>query len=544
MAHLPGTSSTPRGVLSMNQEIPEWKRYLDHQKLRLTELRTMVNFLTDRDYTEFNGFAVPKRKKAFIRHIKHLSEQLEEMFQDNLIQHNEMEELLTELILFQASLIQKASSGNVSYLTLKQRWKLGKATYKSKKWLRYDVNDTVNTALNVNSQHPKGAPYDSPYWHHCPDSVKRYKRFGILAKEKKIKAKKNLFVVFEELSYTGTAPKIRAMDLDLDNEWSVKWGDEVHTDVVGSRIFAALGYDVDHPYFYGEDKLTLIFDQRKPICSSQQLCDSLQTVYNFDLQPFISSEGNITKEMAAKRPELMPYLGQSYVRFYKCAAEGRPDRVKRIGSFVPDIALNENRRELRGVVLAHAFIGNWDTRIDNTLLTTVHNGNYEYRISAVFSDLGTSMGVSINAMPNDFKVGIVNEFGWEVAERKGNKVQLYHQMNTYLLPYHQATFTDLLWMAHEIATLDEKCLRKIVSKAGWPDPIAELYFHKLASRRSSILLAFDITDPNPISFDRNLTIIENGKTIIKNGKLMVDYERSKNPESFLLTKGRFRNYGN
>ena len=50
-------------------------------------------------------------------------------------------------------------------------------------------------------------------------------------------------VIFKELSHTGSAPKIRTYDLDLDDEWSLKWGDEVHTDVAASRIFAAIGYD-------------------------------------------------------------------------------------------------------------------------------------------------------------------------------------------------------------------------------------------------------------------------------------------------------------
>ena len=58
---------------------------------------------------------------------------------------------------------------------------------------------------------------------------------------------------------------ISSVSLDLDNKWSLKWGDEVHTDILGSHIFAALGYDVDHPYYYGENKLTLVFDDLKEI---------------------------------------------------------------------------------------------------------------------------------------------------------------------------------------------------------------------------------------------------------------------------------------
>jgi hypothetical protein len=58
------------------------------------------------------------------------------------------------------------------------------------------------------------------------------------------------------------------------------------------------------------------------------------------------------------------------------------------------------------------------------------------------------------------------------------------------------------------------------------------------------LKAFPINDPNPIPFDKNLNITENGVDIVKNGVLVVDYERQKNPESFFHKQGRMRNYGN
>ena len=98
-------------------------------------------------------------------------------------------------------------------------------------------------------------------------------------------------------------------------------------------------------------------------------------------------------------------------------------------------------------------------------------------------------------------------------------------------------------MAKEISFLDSLTLRKCLSKAKWPSPIEELFFHKLASRRASILTSFDIKDPNPIDYNRHLNIEENEKTIIRNGKLVVDYKRNENPESFLGRKGRKRNYG-
>jgi hypothetical protein len=66
---------------------------------------------------------------------------------------------------------------------------------------------------------------DSPYWNYVDNREKMLARFDDLAKIKKIKPKKELVVLFKELSYSGSAPKIRTLDTDYDNEWLLKWGD-------------------------------------------------------------------------------------------------------------------------------------------------------------------------------------------------------------------------------------------------------------------------------------------------------------------------------
>ena len=310
-----------------------------------------------------------------------------------------------------------------------------------------------------------------------------------------------------------------------------------------SRIFAALGYDVDHPYYYGENKLTLVFNESSEIPDASVLLERVFSTYAIDLSPFISEKGIVTLDMADSLERLRPFIGKPYVRFKKCGLEARPDRVKRIGSFLPEALGNEDRRELRGALLAHQFIGNWDTREANTLLTVVHEGNYQYHPSAVFSDLGTSFGVVQHTFPPDFKTGLVNAFPWEAVVVKNKRVKLTSPVNAILDCYSEATYDDLHWMAGKIAAIDSVALRDMVHKAHWPKPLEELYFHKLASRRASILAAFNINDAHPITFDRNLNYEENGVMIIENGVLLQDYEPEANPESFLDEHGRFRNYG-
>ncbi len=519
-----------RGDLRIQEHPAEVKKLMDGDKIDLFEVRRTTNFLTNFDITEYQDLALSKRKKAFVRHIKHISEKLEWAHLNDEKVNSELIELMYELVFFEKSMKEDAVLNSLDPKSWKVKSAMFKSVHRSRRIFKYRPNHIANME-----------PQESPFYHHVPA---KNKTFDKLAKSKKIKAKKRMVILFKGLSYSGSAPKIKGLDLDYDNEWSLKWGDEVHTDVFGSRIFAAMGYDVDHPYYYGKDKLTLVFDGSRSVKNVDQLVDSVLLTFKVDLEPFISSFGEVSDSMALEHKKLAPYVGMQYVRFLKCAIEGRPDRVKRIGPTMPNDDMNVDRLELRGALLLHAFIGNWDTRVENTCLTTVHDGNYNYRMSAKFSDLGTSMGVKMSSIPPDFKVGLVNQLPWEVFKIKEDKIKMKHEINSILTPYEEASYHDLYWMAQKIESIDSVELQKMINEASWPEPISVLFFQKMASRRANILAAFEIADTHPITFDKEISVAEDGEIIVEYGKLVVDYKRDENPESFLRKKGRTRNYGN
>lgn len=504
--------------------------YIEDSCVSISHLRKTTDLLTNIDITKVNGIPLAKRRKAFIRHVKHLSEQLEEIALDKINVNDSILNLISELEHLKLSIIEKSKTNLTPFPTKKEKKEIVINSLKSEKRMQYPILPI--SSINTNN---------TAYFKSLNEG--KHKSFKALQKIKGIKSRKEMAVIFKKLSYTGSAPKIRTYALDLDDEWSLKWGDEVHTDVAASRIFAAIGYDIDHPYCYKNGKLMLIFDGSRSINNWEQLRDSIYEIYATDLEPFFLEEGIVNQKMAVENNELSCYVGNNYVKFIKCGIEARPDRVKRLGTFLPDQLFNHKRLELRGALLLHAFIGNWDTRKENTLLTTVHDGNYNYYVSAVFSDLGTSFGVSYSILCADFKVGLVNEFPWEVAIKKKNNVCLKHPINEFPISYSSIDYNDLRWMAKLISQLDSLTLRKCLSKAKWPYPIEELFFNKLASRRASIISSFDLIDPNPIEYDRNINIEENGEIIVKNGKLIVDYKIEENPESFISKKGRKRNYG-
>lgn len=514
----------------LNEQFHLMESYLNDSSIDIVSLRNTTDFLTNIDIAYLDDIPIVKRKKAFIRHVKHISEKLEEVALDNKKVNDTILNWLSELEYLKLSIIEKSKNNNSPFLTKTQKINLTRNTLKSNRIMQYPISPSND----VNA-------FQSIYWN--PLTQTNHKEFKNLSKLKKVKPKKEMAIIFKKLSYTGSSPKISTYDLNLDDEWSLKWGDEINTDVVASRLFASLGYDVDHPYCYLNGKLMLIFDGTSSINNWNQLKDSILFIYNINLDPFFLESGTIDMEIVANNDNLSNYIGNKYVTFIKCGIEARPDRVKRLGTFLPNKLYNSKRLELRGALLLHSLIGNWDTRKENTLLTTIHDGDYNYNVSAVFSDLGTSFGVSYSIIPSDFKVGLVNEFSWELATKKNNKIYIKNAINEFSTSYLEADYNDLRWMAKKISLLDSLTLRKCISKAKWPYPIEELYFNKLASRRASILESFDLVDPNPIYFNRKINIKEDGKFIVRKGKLVVDYKKSENPESFLTKKGRKRNYG-
>jgi hypothetical protein len=153
------------------------------------------------------------------------------------------------------------------------------------------------------------------------------------------------------------------------------------------------------------------------------------------------------------------------------------------------------------------------------------------------------MGVHISWLNQDFKVGLVNELPWEAVKIKGQKLVFTSRMNSLVDLYKKTDYEDLRWMAFKIAAIDSVGLRSMIDAAHWPKAIGELYFHKMASRRASILRAFHVLDPHPIAFTKQLTLYENGKCVVKKGKLLKAADLATYPISYINFKGRMRNYG-
>lgn len=546
------------GSLVLPKHPDDVQKYIDqNEQIALGAVRASCNLLTNDDLKELQGVPLGKRPKALKRRIKQICESLEEVCWEQRVAKGEDYSLVYELELYAASYIAEARE-TAKGVTLFDKMKMGLHTFLSRFQFSYAKQvkpgkEAADLKVSAHMNDPIALseidPVESPFWHAPVPGISPDLRFKHLEKLKKVPRHEHPVLVFDELSLDGSGAKIKAADLKAGDGWSLKWGDEVHTDVAASRLFAALGFDVDQAYFYGPNRLTLVFPKTGQVTDFSAMAKGVFSVSKIDIRRFVSEQGVVSDDMVAAVPDLKAFVGFPYARFRKCMAEARPDSVKRLGSMVPNSIGNVQRRPLRGSLLAHHWIGNWDIREQNTLITNVHMGDYKYRVSGVFSDLGTSFGVHINPVPPDFKVGLVNAYPWDLMRLEKwagqDKVKVMNIVNSRVKFFVSATYADMRWMARQIAAIDKVTLRSAVDEAGWPAPIRELYFHKLAARRAQILEFFEVRDPHPIVFDRDLTIKDDGGggPAVEHGQLLREIDPENNPEGFLHNFGRLRNYG-
>ncbi|MEQ1876781.1 MAG: hypothetical protein ABL958_09045, partial [Bdellovibrionia bacterium] len=355
-------------------------------------------------------------------------------------------------------------------------------------------------------------------------------------------------VVFSEKKGGGSAPKIEVEDPVSNFKWLLKWGDEIHSDGVASRIMAALGYNVDHPIYFGPNDLMLVLEsgkKKKDISSTEALLKLIEKEFSIDLKPFISQSGTVTTEMAANDPALAGLESRTFLRFAGASMEPRVPTEVRLGTWVGKTPEVSNRPEVRASMLAYLWLGVWDVKEENTLFSlALKSDGVQFTPRAAIADMGMSLGVAINRFPRDVKAGLVNDLPWDLVERKDSKIIFNARFNAWPPYFKSARYRDLLWMANKIAKVSEDSLTEILKKSGWPEPVRLLYFQKLADRRRQILKAFSIKDPyNEKPIDRELAFADTSGAWITSGKLIREADLKIFPQGLLHAKGRFRRFG-
>tara|TARA_B110001454_G_scaffold219198_1_gene251471 strand:+ start:41083 stop:42648 length:1566 start_codon:yes stop_codon:yes gene_type:complete len=497
----------------------------------IAEIRSLCNELTNDSSKEIDGYKIEKRKDQLLIHVRRNCEALEEALDEGKIDDPSSTALFLDLKYIRDSWIQKFKFDEG--LGIFDIMMMGASHQFSSFFLRYKIPESIKQITEIEP---------SIFW--AQPAGPREKEFDRKAAEHGIKSSFR-WASLDRLEVKGSAPKAHIIDLATGSRWLMKWGDEVNSDPVASRIFSALGFNTDYPYYSkpGEINLILGKTENKKKRSVAHFVKFIYNGYQINLSPFIKNVGRIDRALISKFPELGPFRGQYFVSFKSAAIDARPKDELRLGGMLSGHPDNINRRELRGAVLALLWLGVWDIKEINTLLSIFMNERSETKLIGSFSDLGVSMGVKINRFPRDIKASLVNEFPWDLVSIENGKIQFNGHVNAILKTYTSAQYEDLQWMAGQIAQIDEKILRDCLSYSGWPSYVQELYLFKLAERRKQILSVFGIEDAHPITINRMYSYRDQERWIVKDGFLVEEPSEEIYPQGLLHDKGRFRGFG-
>lgn len=329
------------------------------------------------------------------------------------------------------------------------------------------------------------------------------------------RARKVLF--FDSVKNSATSPKADAEDA-FGVGWKIKWGDEIQPEVISNRLYVAAGAKITDLVYAngpGPETLVLIFprpgrDSSAGNCSVDSVnalaACLLASEYNYNLAPNIFSQGTIDR--AFFEQHLLPKLpldkkkaeqwwqeleGLAFATFRESLLELLPGRkvLARAGS----PAINDNLaivdRVARGLVLFNMWIANRDAKDANNkgyLLELPQEGRFPGEATAerrIYLEGQHDMGHSLGAM---FAAGEVNSFqGAEFIDQCGRYTLCFKEPLLYLpRSWQAATYSDILFMAEHILSIQRSDLEWIVAQTNWPRFLRSTMVNRLLERQQGI----------------------------------------------------------
>lgn len=299
---------------------------------------------------------------------------------------------------------------------------------------------------------------------------------------------------------------------------------ETHSEPFTSRIFHALGYNVDPTDFVPELKikydrrLLREFNLRKDIPMKVGLFFIPLYTFNFQQQydPFsfiqhaVLRDGKVVPgaelkqfllyRSAGKVPSLEPENfnanREALIDFLvTTAANVQPDEkgMHSIGPWGFEGLGREHLRELRGAGVLAAWLGWWDSRFENTRLR-IRKSERGKELLHYFSDLGVALGRSRGTFGNSSEKP--NDFPWHFTQgkfvnRRGTREWQFKIVNYQPIQdtpaFEQITLDDARWMARRIGALSEQQIASALVAAGFHSAEVRIYTEKLLERRDQLV---------------------------------------------------------
>jgi len=312
---------------------------------------------------------------------------------------------------------------------------------------------------------------------------------------------------FDGVKSGGTTPKILTRDLH-DYGWTIKWGDEVHSEALATRLYIELGGKFADLVYANDgrgDDLVLVLNA-SDVVGAEGACEQVATfegfaeclrtsTYEFDVSAHVVEHGVITADVLRREPFASAgdagatLVGREFVTFNESlvAFEPRDEDFLRLGGGPLSSGGALDDRVKRALVVLTYWIYNKDAKDHN-------NHGVIDRESAAYleymHDLGASLGsLAISGSPNRLSVG--DRF----LVRRGHSVRYRDNMLYVPKAFRRATFADELWMARKIVALSRETILDSVAATSWPDFQQQVMASRLIARRNQIARAYDLGEP-------------------------------------------------
>jgi len=381
---------------------------------------------------------------------------------------------------------------------------------------------------------------------------------------------KTVFML-DEVKDTATSPKVTVKD-KYGFSWKFKWGNEVHTEILATRLYIALGGRfADLKYVISSGAAPLVLqpesDDKSEYKTLGELVEKFKNngIRNFKMMEWVVPEGlqkdptgkllghgKVDEAFLKKYSIKKKYLGAWYVWFKESSASFNAPCAKRLGAAAfSDVGALESRTA-RGSIVFNMFLMNFDAKDANNKLVLLYNpqtGKFDRSIEFQH-DLGCTLTASVL---EKLTAGEINELDWKwMAKLPGaigfNVGVMYHPE-----AWKKATYADAMWMARNVCSLDPAVFEWAARETKWPEFAQSLVVERLKSRRNQLIEIFNLDSEGfrmlPVNAGLTIKVPQNGgiDMPVQNGRIVSpdksitvrNAETLSHPEGVYKTKSRF-----
>ena len=196
-------------------------------------------------------------------------------------------------------------------------------------------------------------------------------------------------------------------------------------------------------------------------------------------------------------------IGKNYVVFNESSLEFKDKSgLLRSGPMSQSKVGSEDDRAMRGMLLFHMFVDNFDAKDANGESLLISTGDH-----ASFLQAPVDLGGAFRGFP--FRGRGINHYKTKSFLRKSltnsSRLVYTHPMLYRSRASDKATFSDLLWMAEKIIALSESTIRDAVRHTNTPAFYQEVLTYRILMRQRRIAHLFNlssrINSPEPVKPD-------------------------------------------